>query len=276
MACMNKNDKSSKIEQKEKAPKTLTEVSDGIDELLDSLDSIMEIVDLTESEFQTQQSNKGEKMEDESNNKSGNNSEEGKNQREGQENKGNHQSKKEKGTMTKDEALFLKWMEVDKKLEEIHESWNNYEVESIKKGVNTEKANEFKKNLNAFSIAVENRTMEDIVNIGSKTINFLAVYFDLYKDEIRGDLSRIKYSVYQSFIEGQRGNKDLAKELLTNAEDHISRIRQKIEKEEDKIKDLDKLSLSITDMRLALEDNNEKLLKIKRDIALNNIKSLEE
>ncbi len=38
----------------------------------------------------------------------------------------------------------MKWEEVDQKLEEIHKDWNRYEVESMEKGVNSEKANELK------------------------------------------------------------------------------------------------------------------------------------
>ncbi len=43
-ACMNRsNGKSTKIEQKERAPKALVKVADGIDELLSSVDKIVEL-----------------------------------------------------------------------------------------------------------------------------------------------------------------------------------------------------------------------------------------
>lgn len=269
------NDKPAKIEQKETAPETLTTVSDGIDELLTSIDSIIEIIDLTESEYQAQESKTGKK-EDESNQESNNQTGEGQGnqqQSQGQNQKG---KEKEKDTMTKDEDIFIKWREIDKKLEEVHESWNKYEVEGMKKGITSEKANEFKKNLNLFTVAIENREMEDIMNEGSRAINSIAVFFDLYKDEIRGDLSKIKHSVYQAFIKSQQGNNKAAQDLLTKTEEYTARIRHRLEKDDDKIKDLDRLSLATSDMKLALEDNNIKLLKIKRDIVLNNIKSLQE
>lgn len=277
-ACMNRsNDKSTKIEQKERAPKALVKVADGIDELLSSVDKIVELEELSETEFKAQ-TEAGKKDEEKSKEESNKSSEEEKNQEQGQEQAKEQegQKKKEDKEITKDEILFMKWKEVDQKLEQIHKDWNSYEVESRQKGVNSEKANEFKKHLNAFTIAVENRKVEEIENMGSRAINSLAVFFDLYKDEIRGDLSRIKYSIHQAFIEGEKGNKNAAKNLLTKTEDYTSRIRQKLENHDEKIKDLDRLSLAAADMKMALDDSNKKLLKIKRDIALDNIKSLQE
>ena len=114
------------------------------------------------------------------------------------------------------------------------------------------------------------------MDTGSKSIGSLAPFFDLYKDEIKGDLSRVKYSVHQSFLKGYEGNKQAAQKLLNGTEEYTARIRQKLGDDQNKIKGLDRLTLAISDMKLALEENNGELLRIKRDIALNNIKSLQE
>lgn len=283
VGCTNQdNKKPGDVNKKEKAPETLTKVSDGIDELLTSVDSIVEITELTELEFQAQRSQKEKKEgqnQQQQQQQSGGGNGGGQSQDQGQggqnqENQNGQQQQQQEDTVTKGEELFLKWREVDKKLEEIHEGWNSYEVESLEKGANQEKGNEFKKNLNNFTVAVEKRQIEDIMNSGSRATNSLAVFFDLYKDEIRGDLSRVKYSVHQAFLQAQNGNIQAADNLLKETEEYTSRIRQKLE--EDKSKDLEKLSLSISDMKLALQSENIELLKIKRDIVIKNIKSLQE
>ncbi len=87
------------------------------------------------------------------------------------------------------------------------------------------------------------------------------LFFDLYKDEIRGDLSRIKYSVHQAFIEGQKGNKKLQENLLTGTEELYSSYKAKTRKIMMKNKDLDKLSLAAADMKMALNENNKELLR---------------
>jgi len=282
-ACMNKNEyKNKNVEKKEKAPETLVEVSRKLDTLLASMDSIEEIIELTESEFQAKYGEKESKKKEEQGSKQSNGGNQQQNQEQGQQNQNqqnqNQQSQgqeEQKQTIrTKNVELFLKWQEVDKNLEEIHKSWNNYEVESRDKGATDEKADKFKSDLNALTVAVESREIDSIIDAGSRAFNSLATFFDLYKDEIGGDLARVKYSAYQAFLLVQKGNKEEAKKLLDETQDHISRVRKGLK--EDKTKDLEKLSLSISDMKKALDSGSMELLKIKRDIAVENIKNLQE
>lgn len=245
-ACMNKSSKKPmKVEQKEKSPKALISIGEGIDEILTSINDIGEILELSESELQVEKSEV--------------------------------ESKKDKKTkpLTKDEELTKQWKEIDNKVEKIHKDWNNYEVESMKKGASVEKGKNFKKNLNSFTIAVENRNIPGIMDMGSRTMSSLAFFFDLYKDEIKGDLSRIKYAAYQAYLNATNGNVTNANKLLGPTEEYVTRVRQKLDKDKEKIKTLDKLSLAIADMKQSLNENNVKLLVIKRDIILKNIKSLE-
>ncbi len=280
-ACMNRSENKSKsVEKKEKAPESLVKVSEGLDSLLLSMDSIEEIAKLTESEFQAMNLSKKESNEkenqDDSQSDQGNQQQ---NQNQGQQNQGQQnqnqgQRTEKQETRTKDVELFMKWQEVDKKLEEVHKSWNDYEVEGMDKGATAKKTDEFKRDLNALTVAVESRNINSILDAGSKAFNSLSAFFDLYKDEIGGDLSRIKYSVHQAFILAQKGNKEEAKKLLSETQDHTSRVRKGIK--EDKAKDLEKLTLSISDMEKALDSDSIELLKIKRDIAIDNIKNLQE
>lgn len=234
-----------KVEQKEKAPKTLIEFSQGIDEVLASMDKIEKTLKLSQSEFEASQSKK----------KSKNN--------------------KENKPSAKDEELVKQWKTIDEMVEKIHKDWNSYEVESMKKGGNAEKAKDLKKNLNLMTTAVENRKVPEILDNGSKVMFSLASFFDLYKDEVNGDLSRIKYAVYQAYLNGKSGNMENANRLLDSTEEYITRLRQKMNKDKSKLKILDKLSLAIMDMKQSLSEDSMRLLGIKKDIILKNIKSLE-
>lgn len=278
-ACMNYSRKGGgKVSKKEKAPETLVKVSEGIDELFKSVDSIEELIGLSESEYQAIRFQKDKKGEKSQKGNEGSNGEQSGQGGQGQESEqGQDQSNKgdqREDIMTKDEEIFLKWREVDKKLEEIHTSWNQYEVESMDKGANQQKGEGLKKNLNDFTIAVASRKIKDIYDAGSRVHNALAVYFDLYKDEISGDLSRIKYSAYKAYLQAQEGNNEEADKLLAGTEEYTARIRKNLK--EDKVKDLEKLSLSLTDMKMALSENNMELLKIKLDIIIENIMTLKD
>jgi len=274
-SCMGSNEKGKELEKKEKAPETLSKVSESLDNLLMAIDSIEELMKLSESEFQAINSKdqESEKKDEENKEQSSEGSQQnGQQQNQGQQNQGQNNGKQR--PRTKDEELIMRWQKIDKDLEEIHKSWNSYEVEAIDKGVTAEKGDEFKRNLNSLTVAVENRDIASILDTVSKAFNSLSTFFDLYKDEVRGELSRVKYSVHQAFILAQNGNKEEANKLLTETQEPISRMRQKLK--EDKMKDLEKLSLAITDMQKALDSNSIELLKIKRDIAIENIKLLQE
>lgn len=276
-ACMGKSEENDKtVEKEEKAPDSLLNISEGIDELLLTIDSIEETLKLSESEFQAinSQKDKSKNQDEQSSNETiGGSQQQEEESNQAQQEQSNDSQKAQEDKNTRDEELFLKWQDVDKKIEQIHKSWNYYEVETLDKGINAEKSEELKGNLNALTVAIENRNIDSILDYGSKVFNSLASYFDLYKDEIGGDLSRIKYSVYQGFLLAQNGDREEADNLMKEAGEHISRVRQRLE--EDKVKDLEKLSLSISDMKQALQNNSIGLLKIKRDIVIDNIKSLQ-
>ena len=102
----------------------------------------------------------------------------------------------------------------------------------------------------------------------------MASFFDLYKDEIKGDLSRIKYAIYQAYLI-EENNIENAKKILDSTGENITRLRQKLGKDKEKVNRLDKLSLAIEDMKQSLNEDNKKLLELKRDIVINNIKLLE-
>ena len=241
-ACMSKTGKdSAKTEKKEKAPNSLVSVGEGIDEMLSLTVDMDKILKLSQSELQVEMG--GEK--------------------------------KQNKALNKDEEITKRWNEMDTKVEKIHKDWNSYEVEGVKKGGGSEKGKTLKDNLNLFTIALENRNIMEIMDTGSRVENSLAPFFNLYKDEIRGDLAKIKYVAYQSYLKAEKDEAPSASKLLDSTEDNVSRIRQKLDKDKEKIRGVDKLGLSIGDMKQSLGQNSLKLLAIKRDIILENIKTLE-
>lgn len=254
ISCTKKgSEKDKKIENKEKAPKNLVSVSEELGNILTSMTDIKKIIELTPTEFEVLESKEKDKEEKE---------------------KEDNKDEIEKLEI-KDEELIKKWNDIDKKIEKVHKDWNSYEVEAMKKITNPENGKEFKSNLNLCTKAVESKNIESILDTGSKTILSLASFFDLYRDDVNGDLSRIKYAVYQAYLNGVNGNIKNASNLLNSTGEYITRLKQKLDKDKEKAKRLDKLSLSIGDMKQSLGDNSDKLLEIKKDIIINNIKLLE-
>ena len=246
VSCKKTGDKKDiKIQKKDNAPKSLASISEEFDKIFDSIKEIKEIENLSPEEFEILKSKENEK-----------------------------EKEKPEGQATeKDKELTKTWKDIDEKVEKIHKSWNDYEVEAIKKSANPAKIKEFKQNLNLCTKAIENRNSNDILDKSSKSILSLSSFFDLYKDEINGDLLKIKYAAYQANL-AEGNNEEEAKKLLDATGESITRLRQKLSEDKEKTKNLDKLNLSISDMKESLKEGNKKVLELKRDIIIDNIKLL--
>jgi hypothetical protein len=254
ISCKKTGDKKgTKLEQKEKAPSTLASISEEFDKIFSSIKEIKEIENLSPQEFEILKT-KTKDTKDKSNEKP----------------KESEKEKTEGKIEDKDKELTKKWADIDKKIEKIHKSWNDYEIEAMKKSANPEKTKEFKNNLNLCTKAVEDRNIDDILDTGSKAVLSLSKFFDLYKDEIGGELLKIKYAIYQADLLGGT-NIENAKNLLDSTGENITRLRQKLSKDKEKTKRLDKLDLAIGDMKQSLNEDNKKLLELKKDIIINNM-----
>lgn len=265
-------EKSAQLAQSERAPESLVSVMRGIDEILDSISSMERNTGLSLSEFEVlhpDTGSKNDKAKDGGRNR-GDQSKDGMESNAG----GNEDNKK---LTSKDEETLKAWKTIDDRIEKIHKDWNSYEAKGIKKAASIEKSNELKENLNLFTIAIENRDMVSIMDNGSKTLFSLSYYFDLYRDEVLGDLTRISYVAYQAYLKAKGKDINGADKLLRTVDKYIANLRQKIDRKQnkEKLESIDKLSLSLGDMRQSLRDASEKLLEIKRDIILENTKGLQ-
>ena len=238
------NKKYASYEKKEKAPKSLESIYEGVNSILDNLEKLNAII--------KEPDEKQEEKSDENKNKD-----------------------EVKQKQTKEEKTNKLWETMNNSIKEMHRQWNSYEIEGIKRAGISSGGEKFEKSLNKFTLAVENKDVFNILNNGSQVYLYLSPYFDSYKDEIRGDLCKIKYYVYQTYLIGEKGELDRAKEVLSEGDVYLTSLRLKTEKDEKKIKVFEKLNFSLQDLKGVLNENNSNLLTIKRDIVLENIKQLE-
>lgn len=271
VACSKKpKQKPSTYQKKEKAAKSLTQVSKDIDSIMKNLETISKTAVMPEKPKTTEESKATGGSSPQGSSQSGQQSGSQTSQPGGQ---GSPKTKTKE--MTKGEKIQKLWDDIDKKVKDIHTQWNSYEAEALKKGATPDNFSKLKDSLNGLTVAVENRDHENIINLGSQMYLNLSPFFDLYKDEIGGSIGRIKYSVYQAFLVAEKGDKQKADEFLTQAETNISNMRQKLGTDKKKTGMLDKLNFALQDMKSSLKLDSGSLLKIKRDIILKNIEELE-
>lgn len=261
--CGNKiNKKPEKVQRKEKAPESLKAIYDNVDK----------IVEAAEIETKEKEERKEEQEEEKLESEEDGAKEEENNKAKDEEDKDKEKENKNKESKNKEESQ----KELDQIIREIYESWNKYEIEAIKKGATNNNVNKFRESLDNLAIVSEKKETYNMISNGSQVFLALAPFFNLYKDDIYGETSLIKYYVYQGYLSGLNGEVDKGEEFLSLGEEQINRLNTKIEEDKKKNEDVGLLKKSIEDMKFSLKSNSSQLLKIKKDIIIGNLKKLEE
>lgn len=282
VGCKSKPYNKENLKKKEIAPKSLQELSKEIASIMDYIGDI-EKINLDIYEDKEEEKNKEDKSEDKSEEQSGQDksSDSGNEEQEGnistQESNGSS-NKDEKpqaeptGKEIKDEKIEKKWKQIDEKLETAYFLWNEYEVKGAKKGATAEKSEEVEDALNKLTKGIEDRETFTVYNHGSRSFKALKPFYDLYKDEVGGEVLGLKYIVYQYYINGVKGSENTAKMYIENSEEDINKIRLKWEDKKEKI---DKVSFGFKNLSNALTEDSRRLFILKKDVLIKNLNSLE-
>lgn len=280
----NRENTQAEYKPKDKAPKSLRQLSSGIDDILNSIDEIEKLNLNIPSKVQQQQSQDNLSSSSggsRQNGVSGSNGEANNEQGEklngdsqGQPSGQQQQSGNQQKPPSKEETIKNSWDGIQLKLGEVHTNWNRYEAEGMRKGLTQEASDKFEASINKLTKAVENKDIIQIYDAASNSYLNLKPFYDLYQDEVSGDIYTIKYAANQAYLKATQGDLQKAVNLLDGREENINKIRLKQDEDDDKEK-TEKISLSLADFRKALEENSRHLFMIKKDVILNNLKNVE-
>lgn len=301
------------LKEKKQTPEILEELNLSLDKILDKLGELEKIelninnlesreeeARLEEIEEGDQIGDKTEENDEESSNMEDNeeaNSEEANEEdneeenEEGNKNEGdiNDSDKEELGNKIDDNEIEIKdrelvkdkkveeiWNNIDKTMEDVHSLWGVYGAEGIKKGGNLEQASEFDNSINKMTKAIENKNIMEIYDYASQGFLNLKPFLDLYRDDYQGEIAELKYSIYQYYLQAINGNRSAALRVIRDKEENIQRIKSKIEEDdEDKNKELDKISYLLKSLTNSLNENSRRLYMIKKDVVVENLRELE-
>jgi hypothetical protein len=282
----NRENTQTEYKPKDKAPRSLRELSAGIDDILNKVDEIEKLNLNIPSKEQQQQSQVNPSSQSESNRQNGtsgsdggdggsNQGERSNDESQGESGQQQQQTGKQQKPLSKEEMIKNSWDGMQLKLEGIHTNWNNYEAEGMKKGLTQEASDKFETSLNSLTKAVENKNIIEIYDSASNSYLNLKPFYDLYQDEISGDIYTIRYAANQAYLKAVQGDLEGAINLLNGREENINKIRLKQEEDEDPER-VEKISLSLADFRKALEENSRHLFMIKKDVILENLRNVED
>lgn len=279
-----KEENPSNFKPKDKAPESLTKVSSGIDEILKSVSDIERLalnIPLPKKEEAAAQ-----KQDPNATPSGGSQGSQGDQKQQGQESKssggeqsgGSQESKGQEADKSKEdlkqEEIKKSWDKIQNKLDEIHPQWNTFEAEGQKKGATKEAEDKFETAFNKMTKSIEDKKIIEIYDYASQSLANLKPLFDLYLDEVGGDISILKYAAYKGYTEAIQGDLEAAKKVLSDREENINIIRLKMTEEDEKQK-VEKVSLSLVDFKDSLAENSRMLFMIKKDIIIENLKALE-
>lgn len=282
--------KETKFKKKDRAPDSINKLSDNIQDILKNVEKIEKIEDGTYIEKKDKEEDKKElKKEAETENgeaNPGGDAEKGGDKEKGGETE-NSQVENPKDNMDKsekdkekdiEEKLEKSWEKIEEKLDDIHKKWNEFEVEGIKKGMTREEADLFRNSLNDLTKSIENKNVMDIYNFAAECFLNLSPIFNMYKDELKGEINQIKYITYKSYLMGMIKEEGKGQKLLADAEENINLIKIRIdeddEEDEEELEKLEKLKLSILDMKKSLLKESISLNRIKKDVIIRNLEAI--
>lgn len=273
-SCTN-NKKEAEIIKKDRAPDSISDVSSNIQDILKNTEKIEQIIEGTYIEEETEEQKFKDEKSTDNMSKEKEKSDGNKDSNSNEDMNKSKESDKEKQKNNINEELKKTWEEIEKKLEDTHEKWNSYESQGIKKGMTIENADLFRNSLNDLTKSIENKNIKDIYNFGAESFLNLSSIFNLYRDEIQGEIDKIRYVTYKSYL--MAINKEISKGeiILEDGEKTINLLRLKIkEDDEKKIKLLERLQSSVLDMKKSLSKESIKLNRIKKDVIIQNLREL--
>lgn len=283
-ACTKKED--TEIKEGEKVSETLSQMDEKTKKIIEDIEKIIEE---DEKPLFVEEKEDGEKESEEKNSSS----QEGDSKESGSSSAGEsdsseqsqavvppkektYEEKKEEEKIKRDEKIEKDWMDLSKEIEKIHKDFNKYKIEAIEEGINSDIVSQTENHLNNLTIAIGKKEKINSLKQADKLIFSLGNYFDLYKGNVEGDLNRITYTMREAYLYALEDNFENAKKVAIEYESYFSMLNQKIDIEKKDKKHLDTLQVSIKDLINSLKYNDADLVKIKRDIVLENVKKIKE
>ncbi|KGG80199.1 hypothetical protein Y919_07530 [Caloranaerobacter azorensis H53214] len=175
-----------------------------------------------------------------------------------------------------EEKIEKAWEGVNKIIVNVHKKWNDYELDVVKDGIREEDIRKFEEALDNLTISAKDKNeIKSLFNVNSVTLH-ISNFLNVYKGNPDGEIVKLKYNIRQIHLYGEINEWDKAIDMSKYLEPIFERLSQKIklDKKDEKLRE--KLIISIRDLKSVIDKKNIELLKIKRDIALQNLDNLKE
>lgn len=276
VSCKSKQKSEVKTE-KEQIPQNLKNIQDTVEEIIAEVEKLKADLESPSRAIEKQQKSKEEESKEDSQSEDGK-KEEGNKEEDKQKGEEKEKEKKEEDKQKQMEEFQKQvdkiWVEIGKKITDIHSGWNDFQPKAIEDGASQEDLKRFEDSLNILTKKVQVHDILETLNMANEVTIHTARFLDFYKGNIDNNILRLKYFVRKSYLDSLKGDWEKVKEDVKGAFPIFEKIKTKIKLSEKDKKLLEKLELSIKDLETVINEKNPPLIKIKRDIVLNNLAEL--
>jgi len=168
------------------------------------------------------------------------------------------------------------WEEALKIVEDTHRQWNDYESTAVRDKARDYTITEFERFLNGLTVAVNRQDIDAAMEQANGMCLAAADFLDLYKNNPDGQITKVRYYLQQSCIDAGQDDWAGARQSVTVGKREAEELGREVELEEADRGLIEKLNLSIDNMEVAMANRDLDLLKIKKDIALENLDKVKE
>lgn len=167
------------------------------------------------------------------------------------------------------------WSKINTAVADIHKKWNNLEAQLVAVNVSYKKCEEFEAVLDNFTLSIMNREELPSLKLGNELTRIASDFRNYFNGSHSHNIYGMYYHVRGSILFAASNNYLGALEHLNEASKLSTSLRQNLTKQEEQ-DTLQKLDLSIEDLRKQLSDENFYLSQVKAPIVIKNIKLAED
>jgi hypothetical protein len=165
------------------------------------------------------------------------------------------------------------WEEINKAIKDIHTDWNSLAPLVTKEGAKLNLINSMSAAINDLTIMANKKSKIDVLIYANNVYKYIPDLEDLFQTEAPTDIKRLKFYAQDiAFKSEVQKWEEISKDLI-DINSVWQTLKPKLPKEAKN--SADKFEAGITELQKAIKSQNKVLTKIKAEVLLQDIKSLE-
>lgn len=176
---------------------------------------------------------------------------------------------KKKETSTNEKS----WKEIEKTVKDIHSNWNSLNPIVTKKGAKLNLINSMSAAINDLTLVANKKSKIDVLIYANGVYKYIPELEGLFSTDPSLDIKKLKFYGQDIDFKSEIQKWDEISKDLIDISSTWQTLKTKLPKEAKT--SADKFNASISELQKAVKSQNKVLTKVKAEVFLNNLKSLE-